>query len=191
VGDAFASSRVPLSQFSINIRRWDSSNVSSSEQLRKSNFFDGYFFEGGPEIISRERQDRPRIDNFADGIAWILTNTDEKIFLLMPGFWEKAQMPRFWEKERLDDAEETDQIIGRLRTTVTQLNEKIGQRLGLKPGNPAICNKRIYLIPASYGAPVHVRTLPPVRRNGALAGTVTGEIKLLAEMRETLCGTGR
>jgi hypothetical protein len=34
---------------------------------------------------------------------------------------------------------------------------------------------------------VHVKTLP-VRRNGNFAGTVTGQISLLAEMRQDLCG---
>lgn len=189
VGHAFAESRVPLSRFSINLRLWGPRFASNYRQLRESHFFGGYFFEAGTEIISRERRDRPRIDNFAEGIAWILANTDENIFLLMPGFWEKEQMPRFWETGRLDDEKETDQIIGRLRTTVTQLNEKIDQRLGLAPGRQAICNKRIYFILASYGSPVHVKTLPPVRQNGALAGTVTGQIKLMAQMRRELCGT--
>ena len=177
LGDAFAADNVPPPQISINVRRWTKHQEKAFEQLRNSPYFGGYFFEGGAEIISTKRRPVPRIDNFADGMAWILANTDKNIFLLMPGFWEKEPQ----------NDEEVDDLIPTLRKTLTMLNEKIGARLNLPAGEQAICSERIYLIPASYGAPVHVKTLPS-ERDGKLAGTVTGEIKSLAEMRRELCG---
>ena len=95
LGDAFANSRVPLSQFSIDIRRWDGRSISGVEQLKNSHFFGGFLFEGGTDIISHERHYILRIDNFAEGIAWILANTNKRIFVMMPGFWEREQMPTF------------------------------------------------------------------------------------------------
>jgi hypothetical protein len=176
---AFAQSHVPLSQFAINVRRWDERMSSALTAKPHDEHIGGVFFEGGAGIISTKRQKIPRVGNFGEGIAWLLVNSDENIFVLMPGFWEKDEV-------RSDD--DRDELIPRLRKTIITLNKEIEQRLATKPAKPAICNGRIHFIPGTYGAPVHVKPLPP-ERNGKLAGTVSGEIMLLAQMRHEMCGT--
>jgi hypothetical protein len=177
---AFAEAGAPLSRFAIHVRRWNNRLVKELAG-RKDERLGGVFFEGGTEIISSKRRSEPRIENFAEGIAWLLNNSQEKIFLLMPGFWEK---------DKVTSTEDRDDLIPRLRKTVTLLNQKIGEKLDPKPAEPAICNARLTFIPASYGRPVHVKTLP-AERNGKLAGTVAGEIMLLAQMRREMCGVAQ
>jgi len=176
VADAFARAGIPLTRFSIDVRLWNESMITalrSADQKRLG----GVFFEGGTDTISAKG--RPgRIDNFAEGMAWLLTNTDQKIFVLMPGFWEKQEV---------QSDEDFDDIIPRLREMITLLDQKIARQLGPGRQHP-ICNARIHLIPANYGNPVHVPPLPP-ERNGHEAGTVTGQIMLLAKLRHDLCGT--
>src|SRR5690348_15207036 len=131
VADAFARAGIPLTRFSIDVRLWNESMIDalrSADQKRLG----GVFFEGGTDTISAKG--RPgKIDNFAEGMAWLLTNTDQKIFVLMPGFWEKQEVK---------SDEDFDDIIPRLREMITLLDQKIAQRLGTaKPQHP-VCNPR-------------------------------------------------
>jgi hypothetical protein len=176
---AFAQAHAPLSQFAINVRRWDERMSSALAAKPRDEHIGGIFFEGGAEIISTKRRKIPRVGNFAEGIAWLLANSDENIFMLMPGFWEK---------DELTSTEDRDELIPQLRKTVMTLNQEIERRLPNKPNKPAICNERMHFIPGTYGSPAHVKPLP-AERNGKLAGTVSGEIMLLAQMRREMCGT--
>jgi hypothetical protein len=176
---AFAQAHAPLSQFAINVRRWDERMSSALAAKPRDEHIGGIFFEGGAEIISTKRRKIPRVGNFAEGIAWLLANSDENIFMLMPGFWEK---------DELTSTEDRDELIPKLRKTVITLNQEIERRLPNKPNKPAICNERMHFIPGTYGSPAHVKPLP-AERNGKLAGTVSGEIMLLAQMRREMCGT--
>jgi hypothetical protein len=178
LNSAFAGAHVPLAQFAINVRRWNERMIRALSAKAPDEHIGGVFFEGGTEIISTKRRPVARIDNFAEGIAWLLANSNENVFLLMPGFWEK---------EALTSDSDRDDIIPRLRKTVTLLNQKIEQHLGSKTGRPAICNARLHFIPGTYGAPAHVKALP-AERDGKFAGTVAGQILLLAQMRQEMCG---
>lgn len=177
VAAAFARAGIPLTRFSIDVRLWNEPMIDALKSADQKHL-GGVFFEGGTDTISAKG--RPgRIDNFAEGMAWLLMNTDQKIFALMPGFWEKQEVK---------SDEDFDELIPRLHEMIVLLDQKIAQHLGLaKPQHP-ICNARIHLIPANYGNPVHVPPLPP-ERNGHEAGTVTGQIMLLAKLRHELCGT--
>jgi hypothetical protein len=179
LANSFSRADVPLSRFSVNVRRWNGRMIDALRSSDRQNHIGGIFFEGGTEIISTKRRPTPRIDNFAEGIAWLLANSEQKIFLLMPGFWEK---------DELTSDQDWDDIIPRLRTTVAMLDQKIGQNLKLSPTEHAICNERLSFIPGTYGSPSHVKPLP-AERNGKPAGTVAGQIMLLAQMRHELCGT--
>jgi hypothetical protein len=174
LADAFAEARIPPGALRPNIRRWNAKR--SPPMIRELDAIPqvgGYNFEGGTRIAADQR-----IDNFVEGMSWILANSDRDISLLMPGYW-----PR----DMIGSDAEIDGLIGRVRSTILSLNTKLSQKMGLKPGQNAICTNRVIFIPASYGQPVHVRTLP-MTRNGHLAGTVTGQIRLLADIRRELCG---
>ncbi len=158
VGKAFDDVRAPLPGFSVNIRLWNQRRSPKIyEQLKDSPYFSGFFFEGGTKIMSAER---PKLDNFADGMAWVLRNTDEKIYMLMPGFWEGGQ---------LDNEQEIDQLIDRLRQMILSLNTKLGERLKLAEGQNAICTSRMHLIPASYGF-AYPCSHPACRKRGQARG---------------------
>jgi hypothetical protein len=176
VADAFARAGIPLTRFSVDVRLWNESMIKALQSADRKHL-GGVFFEGGTGTISAKGKPG-RIDNFAEGMAWLLANTDYKIFVLMPGFWERQEVK---------SDEDFDDIIPRLQQMIVLLDQKIAGRMGSdKPQHP-ICNARIHLIPANYGNPVHVPPLPP-ERNGHEAGTVTGQIMLLAKLRHALCG---
>lgn len=176
VADSFSRSTVPLSRFSIDLRVWNEAAVRAIEKADQKHL-GGILFEGGTDTISPKG--RPgRVDNFAEGMAWLLTNTQHKIFVLMPGFWEKPAPL---------SAEDLDEIIPRLRTMVTLLDQKIAQHLPSRSGQHPICNSRFHFIPANYGAPTHPPPLP-IEREGHKAGTVAGQIMALAGLRDELCG---
>ena len=137
--------------------------------------FGGFNFEGGTAIMPDAKN---VIDNYVEGMSWILQNTDQNVSLLMAGYWPRDMVG--------NDAE-IDQLVPRLREFITSLNQRLGASMGTKNGN-AICSNRINLIVASYGQPIHVKALPMRRDDGRLAGTVTGQIKLLSDVRKELCG---
>ena len=179
VAGSFAAAGIPLNRFAIDIRRW---NAKIAPQLyagfKSSGSFDAYLFEGGTSIVPEAKN---RLDNFIAGMSWILANTDRDIYLMMPGYWPP---------EETSGEAVIDGLIGRLRDLILTINQKLNESLKLPAGKNAICTGRFTLIPASYGAPIHVETFP-AERDGHLAGTVTGQIKLLSSLRRELCGTGK
>ena len=176
IARSFAEAGVPASGFRANIRQW---NAKKSPRMVKELVavpgFGGFNFEGGTAILPSNKN---RIDNYVAGISWILQNTDSNVSLLMAGFWDR---------DMVGSTEEIDQLIPRVRELVLALNAKLSQKMGSPSGENAICSNRINLIVASYGQPVHVKALPVRRDNGNLAGTVTGQIKLLSDVRKELC----
>ena len=133
----------------------------------------------------RITDEKKYIDNYIEGMAWILANTDRDISLLMPGYWER---------DKVGNADEVDELIVRVRKTILAVNSKLSkamklQAMKLPDGQNAVCSNRVTFIVGSYGQPVHVKPLPMRRDNGKLAGTVTGQIKMLADTRSELCGS--
>lgn len=176
IADAFTEAHVPVRNLRANIRRWiPKRSPQMAKELAAIPAFGGFNFEGGTRLITNEDK---YINNFIEGMSWVLKNTDRDISLLMPGYWTR---------DKIGNDAEIDELIGRFRKTILLINTKLSNKMGLKAGQNAICTNRLVFIPATYGQPVHVRTVP-MMRNGHLAGTVTGEIKLLTEIRKELCG---
>ena len=139
--------------------------------------FGGFNFEGGSGmLLDSKKSPEPLIE----GVSWILANTDRDISLLMPGYW-----PR----DMVGNEAEIDTLIDRMRHFVNFLNTGINAGMKLPEGQNAICNNRLVFIVGSYGRPVHVKPLPMRRDDGKLAGTVTGQIEALADLRTELCGS--
>lgn len=176
IAEAFEEAKLPVADFRANIRRWNPQRSPKLfTELANDPIIEGFNFEGGSRLLT----DQPRfMDNYVEGMAWVIANTDRNISLLMPGYWER---------EDVGNNEEIDGLIPRVRETLLTLNTKLGAKLNLPKGQNAICSSRFTFIVASYGQPVHVKTLP-MRRDGRLAGTITGQIKLLSEIRKDLCG---
>lgn len=176
IGDAFTDARVPVSNMRANVRRWNARRSPRMvQELAAIPEIGGFNFEGGSRIISSERR---VVENFAQGMSWILKNTDRDISLLMPGFWSR---------DMIGNDDEIDELTDRVRATVLQLNAKLTTAMGLPEGKNAICTSRMTLIVGSYGQPINVKPLPMMRK-GRPAGTVTGQIKLLSDIRKELCG---
>lgn len=174
--DSFSAAGVPVGGFRVNMRRWNPNR--SPEQVKEllaNPKFAGFNFEGGTRLITDEKR---YINNYVEGMAWILANTRSDISLLMPGYWSRDMVG--------NDAE-IDSLVPRVRQTLLTLNSKLSTAMKLPEGQNAICSSRLAFIVASYGQPVNVKSLP-MRRNGKLAGTVTGQIKLLSDVRKELCG---
>ena len=108
----------------------------------------------------------------------MLQNTDKNVSILMPGYWDRSDIG--------SDAE-IDTLPERTADYVRTLNTLVSRNMGLPRGQNALCTGRLILIPGSYGQPIHVKTLPSMR-NGKYAGTVTGEIRMLADLRREMCG---
>jgi hypothetical protein len=169
--DSFEKAGIPVANMFPNIRAWKATTPELAEQLSSMPVVGGFNFEGGPA----NQAERPRkILTFARGIAWTLENTKEDISILMPGYWTPDQVT---------SEAGIDTLPARLRNYILAINQNLSRLTGRKN---AICNGRIILVPGSYGRPVHVDTLP-AKRNGGYAGTVTGEIHMLADLRKELC----
>ena len=91
-------------------------------------------------------------------------------------------------RDQVGDENEIDTQIARLRQLILEINTGLNARMKLPEGQNAVCSNRLIFIVGSYGQPVHVKPLPMRRADGRLAGTVTGQIKLLADLRKELCG---
>ena len=138
--------------------------------------FGGFNFEGGTGmLLDSKKSPQPLIE----GVSWLLANTDRDISLLMPGYW-----PR----DMIGNEAEIDTLIDRVRHFVSVVNSGVNAKMNLPKGQNALCNNRLVLIVGSYGQPVHVKPLPIRREDGKLAATVTGQIKLLSDIRQELCG---
>ena len=171
--DAFSRAGIPFGSVYPNLRAWNQRTPSLVSALIEIPVVGGLSFEGG----SGNMTEKPRkIRQYAQGMAWTLRNSKEDITLIMPGYWTPDQAR---------STEGIDQLPERLRKYILTING----RLSTEMASPnAICNPRIILIPGSYGRPVHVKTLPSMR-NGKYAGTVTGEIRMLNDLRKELCGS--
>jgi hypothetical protein len=174
---SFADAGVPVGSFRPNIRRWhETRSPRLTRELAGMPGVGGFNFEGGTAILPDGKN---LVENYADGMAWILQNTDKNVSLLMPGYWKR---------DMVGSEKEIDTQIPRLRTLIVSLNDRLSKAMGSKDGK-AICSGRINLIAASYGQPIHVKTLPMRRSDGSLAGTVTGQMKLLSDVRNEICGS--
>ncbi len=145
-------------------------------ELLANPVFSGFNFEGGTASF---RMAKNVIDNYVEGIAWILTNTQSNVSLVMPGYWSR---------EMVGSDAEIDTLLPRVKLLLTSMNDKLGNAMNLPKGQNAICTSRLAFVVGSYGQPVHVKPLPMRRSSGKLAGTVTGQIKYISEIRKELCG---
>lgn len=176
VEDAFRKKGVPLDGIYANFRRWNRNKTPDvARQLTELREIRGFNFEGGPAVLAKKPQ---KLRQFSEGVAWTLKNTSENVSILMPGYWET---------DSIGSEAEIDTLPQRTRDYVVTLNKMVGKIMGLPKGQNAFCTGRVILIPASYGNPMHVKTLPSMR-NGRPAGTVTGNIRMLADLRKELCG---
>lgn len=171
--DAFEKAGIPFGSVYPNLRAWNQRTPSLVSALIEIPVVGGLSFEGG----SGNMTEKPRkIRQYAQGMAWTLRNSKEDITLIMPGYWTP---------EQTKTTEGIDQLPERLRKYILTINDRLSTEMGR---SNAICNPRIILMPGSYGRPVHVKTLPSMR-NGKYAGTVTGEIRMLYDLRKELCGS--
>ena len=176
IAKAFDQASVPVGSFRLNVRRWNSErSPRMARGLMADPRFKGFNFEGGAGMLVNGKNS---FEHAVEGIFWVLKNTNLEISLLMPGFRPK---------DMVGSEEEIDSRLVGLETLIRKLNSELNSRLALKNGENALCNNRFVLIPAGYGRPLHVKPLPIRRDNGNLAGTVTGQIKRLTEIRTELC----
>jgi hypothetical protein len=177
IAEAFDAANLPVGGFRANIRRWNERRTPRMvEDLVAVPQFGGFNFEGGTRMLADEKKTP---EHLIKGITHILTTTNRDISLLMPGYWDR---------DMVGSEEEIDTQVTRLRQLVTTVNAGLNAALKLPKGQNAICNERLVLIVGSYGRPVHVKPLPIRRGDGKLAGTVAGQIRMLADLRGELCG---
>jgi hypothetical protein len=169
---AYRQAGIPFGNIFPNIRSWNRKSPGLVGELAAIPSIAGYNFEGGSRLFVEEPR---KVEAFARGVAWSLQNTKDYVSILMPGYWPDGMT---------GTTEGIDTLPKRVRDYVLALNDKLS---GITGKSNAICNGRIILVPASYGRPVHVSTLPSMRNN-SYAGTVTGEIRMLADLRKKLCG---
>ena len=178
IEQSFRDAGLPESGMRVNVRRTRAAQAEKMfPELDKIRNFAGYNFEGGTVLIEAKKQN---FDLMIDNVAWILKNSSRDISMLMPGYWSR---------DEIDTEEKLDVLISRMRQLILSLNTKLNAKLQLPEGQNAMCTDRIVVIPASYGKPLRVKTLPMHRADGSLAATVTGQIKLLDEIRKELCGS--
>ena len=176
--NAFDQAKVEVGGFRANIRLWrEGISESLARELVNIPHFGGFNFEGGTGMLSASKK---KPDHLIKGASWLLANTDRDISFLMPGYWDRDQV---------GNEEEIDTQIPRLRQLITVLNDGLNAKMKLPAGQNAICNNRLAFIVGSYGQPVRVKSLPMRRADGRLAGTVTGQIQLLSDIRKELCGS--
>ena len=174
VENAFRKQGVDMGKIYANMRRWNRRQTPElAQQLAAMPEIRGFNFEGGAAITAI------KLKTYSAGIAWVLQNTDKNVSILMPGYWDRSNIG--------SDAE-IDTLPGRTADYVRTLNQLVTRNMRLPRGQNALCTGRIILIPGSYGQPIHVKTLPSMR-NGKYAGTVTGEIRMLADLRQEMCGS--
>lgn len=176
VDKAFGAAHVPLAGISPNLRTWTPQFRRLVAAYRSNPHIEGINFEASTKLLL---DDPGRIGRIAAGIAYILDNSNYDITLLIPAYWRP---------EDVATSAGIDGLTLRTREFVETLDRELRAAAGSPQGRSPLCDGRIALIPASYGNPVHPATLP-ARRNGGWAGTVTGQIGLLADMRNELCGT--
>lgn len=175
IDQAFDAASVPLAGISPNLRVWNPQYRRLLGAYRDNPLIEGINFEASTKLLA---DDPKRISRIAQGIAYILANSKYDVTLLIPGYWQP---------EDVATTAGIDGLTARTQTFVQTLDREL-RAAGAGSGKRSpLCNSRIALIPASYGNPVHPATLP-AQRNGGWAGTVTGQIGLLADMRATLCG---
>jgi len=180
VADALRQAGAPVANFAPDFRAWNSRRENSIyPRFAKLNSLAAFLFEGG--TAPARGQSGPRILGYAQGAAWILQNTNDEVVFMMPPYYLPQEVAA---------PNGVDGLIPRLEKTIRDLNAAIGSAMGLPTGKNAICTSRIVLIPASYGSPLHPQTFPAQRPGGAFAGTVTGQIEMLAKLRAELCGKG-
>lgn len=172
---AFDRAGVPLGKMFPNFRVWNRRSPALVNDLAQMPEIGGFNFEGGASILAEKQK---KLEMYAEGISWILQKTKKNVSVLMPGYWPG---------EGVVDPGDIDTLPVRTRDFVLELDRRISEKMGLSDRQHAICTGRMIFIPASYGRPMHVKTLPS-RRNGQFAGTVTGQIQMLAELRTQLCG---
>lgn len=177
VESAFQTAGVPFGEIYANMRKWNRRQTPDlAKQLAAMPEIRGFNFEGGASVpVTKAR----KIENYSNGIAWILKNTDKNVSILMPGYWDRAD---------IGSEDEIDTLPERTRDYVKMLNDEVSKKMGLPQGQNAFCTGRLILIPGSYGKPLHVKTLPSMRK-GKYAGTVTGEIRILNDLRNEMCGS--
>jgi hypothetical protein len=176
VENAFEAADVPFGDIYANMRKWNRRQTPElAKQLASMPEIRGFSFEGGASVPVTKAH---KIENYSAGIAWILKNTDKNVSILMPGYWDRAD---------IGSEDEIDTLPERTRDYVRMLNEQVSKKMGLAKGQNAFCTGRLILIPGSYGKPLHVKTLPSMRK-GKYAGTVTGEIRILNDLRNEMCG---
>ena len=176
VENAFRKQGVDMGKIYANMRRWNRRNTPElARQLAALPEIRGFNFEGGAAITAIKQR---KLKTYSAGIAWVLQNTDKNVSILMPGYWDRSDIG--------SDAE-IDTLPERTADYVRTLNTLVSRNMGLPRGQNALCTGRLILIPGSYGQPIHVKTLPSMS-NGKYAGTVTGEIRMLADLRREMCG---
>ncbi len=181
VGDAFKAVGMKSPLLKVNVRRWTSSSPSDMQVAVNSKYFGAANFEGGTSRIGEKLgSGQTEIDNFAEGMVWFLKNTsgDKLVTVLMP--------PYITEEEIIGDQDAADKAqIGRIKQYIRELNTAMiahGYSVG-------VCTDRMIFISGGYGKWLHPNILP-IARNGHNAGTVSGQIATLNDMRTELCGSG-
>ena len=178
IAGSFDEAGVPIGGFRANVRRWrERHSEALARELVKIPQFGGFNFEGGTGMLAVARKSPERL---ITGVSWILANTKSDISFLMPGYWDR---------DMVGNEDEVDTQIARLRQLIMVINTGLNAKMQLPPGQNAVCSNRLVFIVGSYGQPVHVKSLPMRRADGQLAGTVTGQIRLLADLRKELCGS--
>ena len=173
---AFARDRIPFGSIYALFRNWSArKSPGIARQLAAMPEIGGFNFEGGPRDMALAPK---TLKAYGRGIAWLLQNTGKNVMLLMPGYWDNAGV---------GSETEIDTLPARTVAYVKAINGEANRFMALPAGNNALCTGRVILVPASYGRPISIATLPSMR-GGHFAGTVTGQIRALAQFRKELCG---
>lgn len=181
VANALQRENLETPRLAINIRTWDSTyeEAVKKQLASRPSKFDGINVEGNAKKL-----DKKSYESSIKGVKWMIQNTNLPISFLIPGVLFDGETDR----EEVRDEKYLENFL----TYVNELNADLNNALALPPGKNALCNSRLSLIVGSYGAPVHMQTLPLVRRdrNGVKtnrAGTVSTEIIALSNLRTRLC----
>lgn len=172
-------------KYLVDIRRWYPEHQIAYKVPGINDPLQGILFEGGVGAMSKPKPGKEsNFATFAPGAVWLLKNTAQKIFFLIPN-----HLPQ----DKLDS-----ELVSSITNYVVELNNNMRKEMGGSAEINPVCNERIYFVPAGYGAPTHLRQLPDIKKTGSnpgnmenIAGTVTGELKALDELRNRLCFSSR
>lgn len=180
-GNAFEVTGVSSPKLRPNIRVWAKGPQNGVKTMVKSPHFGGINIEGGVGAVDDTTgSGELKVANYAKAIAWLFQNTpaDKEASILMPSFINLDELT--------DEAKYDKNARDRVHRYIKALDRELKAN-GVKTG---VCTDRLIIITGGYGKWIHPEIFP-IERGGRTAGTTSGLVFALDEIRTTLCGASQ